>query len=94
MNVFAAVPGTYLIEREQGSDIARRVPVIAFTHIQGGIVFPVCAVNHGGLTLGRALVTPDGFVTDPTFNVVCGTVEEWMTLTKSPAYWSGATVVG
>lgn len=90
--LFAAAPGTYVIDREQGASVARKIPVVGFTHIQGGIVFPLCAINHSGLTRGRALVTPDGFVTDPSFGVVCGSTTEWMSLTDSESYWSAKFV--
>lgn len=90
MTIFPAAPNTYVLERERGADVARKIPVVGFQHIQGGIVFPLCAINLGGLTLGRALLTPDGFITDPAFGVVCGDINEWMTLTGTAAYWSSA----
>ena len=91
MTIFPAAPGTYVLDRERGAATARKIPVVGFQHIQGGVVFPLCAINIGGLTLGRALLTPDGFVTDPAFGVVCGHVEEWMALTESKPYWLGST---
>lgn len=90
LTIFPAPAGTYLLEREQGAKEARKVPVLGFSHIQGGIVFPLCAIPHGGLTRGRALLTADGFVTDPSYGVVCGTVEEWMVLTALSSYWTGS----
>lgn len=89
ITIFAAAAGTYVLDRERGAELARKIPVIGFQHVQGGVVFPLCAINVGGLTLGRALLTPDGFVTDPAFGVVCGDIDEWMVLTASKAYWAG-----
>lgn len=93
LQTFPAQSGTYLIERERGEKEARKIPVVAYTHVQGGIVFPLCAIAHGGLTIGRALVTPDGFVTDPAYGVVCGNVEEWMRLTSTEGYWAAKSKV-
>lgn len=90
LSTFPAPPGTYLIEREQGAADARKTPVVGFNHVQAGVVFPLCAISHGGLTRGRALVTADGYVTDPSYGIVCGSVEEWMLLTNNAAYWKGA----
>lgn len=88
METIPAPPGTYLLEREQGAKEARKIPVIGFLFVQTGPVYPLCAIAHGGLTRGRVLVTADGFVTDPSFGVVCGNVEEWMALSAKPAYWA------
>ena len=88
METIPAPPGTYLLEREQGASEARKIPVIGFLFVQTGPVYPLCAIAHGGLTRGRVLVTADGFVTDPSFGVVCGNVDEWMALSAKPAYWA------
>lgn len=90
MNTLPAMPGTYLLEREQGAKEARKIPVIGFLFVQAGPVYPLCAIAHGGLTRGRALLTADGFVTDPSFGVVCGNVDEWMKLSATPGYWTKA----
>ncbi len=88
MDTFPAPPGTYILEREQGSKEARKIPVLGFQFVQRGPVYPLAAIAHGGLTRGRVLVTADGFVTDPSFGVVCGSVDEWMALADKPGYWA------
>lgn len=88
METIPAPPGTYLLEREQGATEARKIPVLGFLYVQQGPVYPLCAIAHSGLTRGRVLVTADGFVTDPSFGVVCGNVDEWMVLSATPGYWA------
>ena len=78
-----------IIERAKGEQIATLTPVVGYQHIQGGVVFPLTVMNSKGLTRGRALITPDGFVSDPSFGLVCGNRDEWMQLTSTTAYWEG-----
>lgn len=85
--IVVANGNTYIIDRPRGEKLATLIPVLAYVYVQGNVAFPICAMAHGGLTRGRALVTPDGFVTDPSYGIVCATIEEWMKLTNSPAYW-------
>lgn len=88
MNVIPASPGTYLLERRQGQNNASKTPVVGYAFVQIGPVYPLCLIHHDGLTRGRVLVTPDNFVTDPSYGIVCGSVEEWMTLSSTAAYWT------
>lgn len=87
MTIFPATPGTYIINREQGEKFATLIPVVGFHHIQGNIVFPLTLMPGGGLTIGRALMTADGFVNDPAFGEVFESKDEWMQITNSPGYW-------
>ncbi len=93
---FAAHPGTYIVEREPGPKTSTThsilTPVIAFTHLDTGMVFPLLATPYGGLTRGRALMTPDGFVTDPSVGLVFTSLTEWEALVDKPAYAKMAMV--
>lgn len=84
---FPAPVGTYLLTRVRGEKFATKIPVIGYLHIQAGVAFPLTVMPGGGLTLGRVLVTPDGFVSDPAFGVACETVDEWMKLSDTAPYW-------
>lgn len=86
LTIFPAMPGTYVVERERGEKEPYRVPVIGFASM-GGPCFPIMAMPHGGLTLGKALLTPDGFVSDPAFGQVFASLDEWMKITDTEAYW-------
>lgn len=86
--IFPAAPGTTIISREQGAKVASLMPVIGWHHVQGGVAFPICAMTWGGLTRGKAVITPDGLVTDPSYGIVCKDRDEWMALTNGDAYWT------
>lgn len=87
VSIFPAAPGTLIITRERGAKIATMVPVVGWYHVQGSLCFPISPIAHGGLTRGKAVITPDGLVTDPSYGVVCGDKDEWMTLTATKDYW-------
>lgn len=84
--IFPAPPGTYLVERKPDEGRTEYTPVVGYYHVQGGIVFPLCAIAHGGLTRYRALLTPDGFVTDPSAGLVCASLEEWERIADTAGY--------
>lgn len=83
--IFPAAPGTHLLERDPGTSppAVTRIPVIGWMYVQGTLAFPVCAMSHGGLTHGRAILHPDEFVTDPTHGLTFASVAEWMAFMKT-----------
>jgi hypothetical protein len=84
MTLFAAQEGTFLIERDPAKPAnVTRIPIIGWQHIQGNVAFPVCVINHGGLTHNKAILHPEGFVTDPVHGLVCGSIDEWMNFMKT-----------
>ena len=84
--IFPAPPGTYLVERKPDEGRTEYTPVVGYYHVQGGIVFPLCAIAHGGLTRYRALLTPDGYVTDPSAGLVCASLAEWERIADTEGY--------
>lgn len=84
--IFPAPPGTYLVERKPDEERTEYTPVVGYYHVQGGIVFPLCAISHGGLTRYRALLTPDGYVTDPSAGLVCASLAEWEKIADTEGY--------
>lgn len=84
--IFPAPAGTYMVERKPDEGRTEYTPVVGYYHVQGGIVFPLCPINHGGLTRYRALLTPDGFVTDPSAGLVCASLEEWERIADTEGY--------
>lgn len=88
MIVFAAPTGTFVVERigTAGIRSTMRLPVVAYAYVQGGVAFPVCTLPFGGLTKYRALLTPDGYVTDRSLGEVFETLEEWETIADSDGY--------
>lgn len=84
--IFPAPPGTYLVERKPDEGRTEYTPVVGYYHVQGGIVFPLCPIAHGGLTRYRALLTPDGYVTDPSAGLVCASLAEWEKIADTEGY--------
>ena len=85
ITIFPAQPGTFLIERDASVSPPRiiKVPVIGWNHVQGNVAFPVCVMNHGGLTHGKAILHPEGFVTDSVHGLTFETEAEWMNYMKT-----------
>ena len=92
ITIFPAQPGTFLIERDASVSPPRiiKVPVIGWNHVQGNMAFPVCVMNHGGLTHGKAILHPEGFVTDSVNGLTFETEAEWLSFMKT-AKPKGAT---
>lgn len=88
LSIFPAAPGTVLLTATRGQPGTTMTPVVAYQHIQAGIVFPLCPMKHGGLTRGVALQTPDGLVTDPSFGMVFTNAEEWLKTVATEGYWT------
>ncbi len=84
--IFPAPPGSYLVERHPDEKQTKRTPVIGYYHVQGAMAFPICAIAHGGLTRYRALMTPDGFVTDASVGLVFESLPEWEKVADSEGY--------
>lgn len=78
-NIFPAQPGTFVLERDPSVVELVRTPVIGWHHVQGGVAYPVCAMNHGGLTHGKAILHPDGYVTDSIHQLVFESERSWLT---------------
>lgn len=93
VHTIPAPAGTFILDREQGAEHAFRIPVIGYTFVQGGVAFPITVMPNRGLTKGRALLTPDGFVSDPAYGIVCATAAEWMQLSSKADYWSKPSMV-
>lgn len=85
ITIFPAQIGTFMIERDPSVNppAVIRVPVIGWTHIQGNVAFPICAMNHGGLTHGKAILHPEGFVTDSVNGLTFETEAEWLNFIKT-----------
>lgn len=85
ITIFPAQIGTFMIERDPAANppAVIRVPVIGWTHIQGNMAFPICAMNHGGLTHGKAILHPEGFVTDSVNGLTFETEAEWLNFIKT-----------
>lgn len=79
MNIFPAQPGTYIVERDMtvSPPITIKVPVVGWIHIEGTMAFPVSVMSHGGLTHGKAIQHPEGFISDPSHGMVFSSLEEW-----------------
>lgn len=93
ITIFPAQPGTFMIERDPSVSPPRlnKVPVIGWNHVQGNMAFPVCVMNHGGLTHGKAILHPEGFVTDSVHGLTFETEAEWMNYMKTAKSTSKAT---
>lgn len=85
MNIFPAQPGTFIVERDLtvSPPVTVRVPVVGWNHVQGTMAFPIAVMNHGGLTHGKAILHPEGFVSDPTHGQVFTNLEEWETFMRT-----------
>ena len=85
ITIFPAQPGTFMIERDPSVSPPRviRIPVIGWNHVQGNMAFPVCVMNHGGLTHGKAILHPEGFVTDSVHGLTFETEAEWSNYMKT-----------
>mgnify|MGYP003403051377 CR=1 FL=1 len=85
ITIFPAQPGTFMIERDASVSPVRvvKVPVIGWNHVQGNMAFPVCVMNHGGLTHGKAILHPEGFVTDSVHGLTFETEAEWSNYMKT-----------
>ena len=85
ITTFPAQPGTFMIERDPSVSPPRviKVPVIGWNHVQGNLAFPVCVMNHGGLTHGKAILHPEGFVTDSVHGLTFESETEWMAYMKT-----------
>lgn len=78
MNYFPAAAGTLVVIRDHDATHGvTYTPVVGWCHVQGNLAFPILAMAFGGLTHGKAVVSPDGFVTDPTHQQVFENVDEW-----------------
>lgn len=78
MNYFPAASGTLVVIRDHEAALGHTfTPVVGWCHVQGNLAFPVLAMAFGGMTHGKAIVSPDGFVTDPTHGMVFENVDEW-----------------
>lgn len=85
ITIFPAQQGTFMIERDASVVPPRliRVPVIGWQHVQGNLAYPVCVMNHGGLTHGKAILHPEGFVTDAVHGLTFEDTDEWLSYMKS-----------
>lgn len=85
ITIFPAQPGTFMIERDPSAHppTVIRVPVIGWNHVQGNMAFPVCVMNHGGLTHGKAILHPEGYVTDSVHGQTFASEAEWMSFMKT-----------
>lgn len=85
LQVFAAAPGILLIERDASVEPANifATPIVGWQHIQGSSAFPICAMPHKGLSHGKAILHPEGYVTDPTHGLVFKTLAEWLNFMKT-----------
>lgn len=85
VTIFPAQPGTFLIERDPATNpaVITHIPVIGWQHLQGNLAFPIAVMNHGGLTHGKAILHPDGFVSDPTHGLTFADVAEWSAFIKT-----------
>lgn len=81
--VFPAQPGTFMIERDPSDNSIMRIPVIGWQHIQGNLAYPVCVMSHNGLTHNKAILHPEGYVTDAIHRAVFGTLDEWLNFMKT-----------
>ena len=92
ITIFPAQPGTFMITRDPSTSPPSviKVPVIGWNHVQGNMAFPVCVMNHGGLTHGKAILHPEGFVTDSVNGLTFETEAEWLSFMKT-AKPKGAT---
>lgn len=81
INLIPAAPGTFIIECEINGLIL--TPVVAWQHVQGNIVYPVTVMPHGGLTHGKAIQHPDGYVSDPTHGLVFENSSAWAAFIKT-----------
>lgn len=82
--IFPAQDGTFIIERDTTTNPPRviRLPVIGWTHVQGSLAYPICAMAQNGLTHGKAVLHPRGHVTDPTHALVFENETEWLAFIK------------
>lgn len=79
MNYFPAAPGTLIAIRDhEATHGITYTPVVGWCHVQGNLAFPIIGMAFGGMTHGKAIVTPDGYVTDPTHQMVFENVDEWI----------------
>lgn len=85
ITIFPAQPGTFMLTRDPSTSPAsvQRVPVIGWNHVQGNMAFPVCVMNHGGLTHGKAILHPEGFVTDSVNGLTFETEAAWLSFMKT-----------
>lgn len=85
ITIFPAQPGTFMITRDPSTSPPSviKVPVIGWNHVQGNMAFPVCVMNHGGLTHGKAILHPEGFVTDSVNGLTFETEAEWLSFMKT-----------
>ena len=85
ITTFPAQPGTFMITRDPSTSPPSviKVPVIGWNHVQGNMAFPVCVMNHGGLTHGKAILHPEGFVTDSVHGLTFETEAEWLSFMKT-----------
>lgn len=79
ISTLPAFPKTYVLswDPEFPEDVDY-TPIVGWMHVQGNLAFPICAVNHGGLTHGRAIEFPCGMVTDPTHGLSFSSAKEWI----------------
>jgi len=83
LTIFPAQPGTLMLVRDPGVTTIQRVPVIGWQHMQGNLAYPICVMNHGGLTHGKAILHPEGFVTDAIHGLTFESEAEWVNFIKS-----------
>ncbi len=89
MYIFAAAPHTFIVDRTFDRKHTAKLPVVAWSWVQGYTAFPLAAMNYGGLTRGRAVLTPDGMVTDSSANLAFNSLEAWEKhLDTNEEYWS------
>lgn len=79
MNIFPSTPGTFVATRDHAATHGvYYIPVVGWAHVQGQLAFPILPIAFGGLTHGKCIVTPEGFVTDPTHGQVFDKIEDWI----------------
>jgi hypothetical protein len=85
VTIFPAQTGTFLIERDPATSppVVTHIPVIGWQHLQGNLAFPIAVMNHGGLTHGKAILHPNGYVSDPTHGLTFENLAEWLSFIKS-----------
>lgn len=65
MQTFAALPSTGLLHRDFEAKETSYAPILGWTYIQSGQVFPLLPIPHHGMTHGKAYEFEDGTVYDP-----------------------------
>jgi hypothetical protein len=79
LNIFPAAPGTFVATRDTAANHGvYYVPVIGWAHVQANLAFPILPMAFGGLTHGKCVVTPDGYVTDSIHGQCFDKIDDWI----------------